>query len=120
MVWLLRTQAILAALAAVGLALWLGRAEALAGIGGGGIGILLTAVAALRIVLSGNQASPAQLVTAFYRGMAMKLALAALLFAAVAYWFAGFFVPVLIGYLATLVAYWLALWRLQGTLVGTD
>ena len=112
-VWLLRTEAVLTAVAAVSLAFWLGRDAALAGIVGGAIGIVLTAVAALRIVLIGNNAEPGQMVMAFYRGMAMKLLLAVVLFVIVAKWFAGFFVPVLIGYMATLVAYWLALWRLR-------
>ncbi|MEM7055108.1 MAG: ATP synthase subunit I [Pseudomonadota bacterium] len=113
MVWLLRTEAVLTAIAAVGLALWLGRDAALAGLVGGAIGIVLTAVAALRMVIIGNHAEPAQMVMAFYRGMAMKLVLAVVLFTIVAKWFAGFFLPVLIGYIATLVAYWLALWRLR-------
>ena len=113
MVWLLRTEAVLTAIAAVGLALWLGRDAALAGLVGGAIGIVLTAVAALRMVVIGNHAEPTQMVMAFYRGMAMKLVLAVVLIAIVAKWFAGFFLPVLIGYMATLVAYWLALWRLR-------
>lgn len=119
MVWLLRTEAVLTAIAAIALALWLGRAAALAGLAGGGIGIVLTAVAALRIVATGSNAEPAQMVMAFYRAMAMKLLLAVVLFVIVAKWFAGFFVPVLIGYLATVVAYWLALWRLRTAQPGS-
>ncbi|NEP62003.1 MAG: hypothetical protein F6K31_34505 [Symploca sp. SIO2G7] len=116
--WLLRTEAILTALAAIGLAFWLGRNAALAGLVGGAIGIVLTAIAALRMLVQGERADPAQMVMAFYRGMALKMVLAVVLFAAVAIWFAGFFVPVLIGYLATLVAYWLALWRLRVATAG--
>ena len=112
-VWLLRTEAVLTAVAAIGLALWLGRDAALAGLVGGAIGIVLTAVAALRMAIVGSNAEPSQMVMAFYRGMTMKVVLAVVLFVIVAKWFAGFFVPVLIGYMATLVAYWLALWRLR-------
>ena len=118
LVWLLRMQAVFTAIAALVLAVWLGRDAALAGVIGGGIGIVLTAVAALRMVVVGSDAEPSQMVMAFYRGMAMKLVLAVVLFAIVAKWFAGFFVPVLIGYMATLVAYWLALWRLRVALVA--
>lgn len=79
---------------------------------GGGVGLLLTALAAVRTVMVPADSGIAGMVGAFYRAMAMKLLAAMLLFAVVARWFAGDFGPVLIGYVATLVAYWLAMWRL--------
>lgn len=111
-VWLLRTQAALTVLGALAAVFLAGTASGLALLAGGGIGILLTAVAALRAGLVSARAGAASMVAAFYRAMAMKLVIAVALFAAVAYWFPGFFGPVLIGYVVTVVAYWLALWRL--------
>jgi ATP synthase protein I len=111
-VWLLRVQAMLVVAGSVtAVVLW--RVDA--GLGllvGGGIGILLTAIAALRVGMIPASAGAAPMVAAFYRAMAMKMVVAVALFAIVAKWFAGYFGPVLIGYVATLVAYWLALWRL--------
>lgn len=111
--WLLRLQAALivaGALVALALA---GAPGALAVVAGGGIGVVLTAAAALRTgVASGNAAAT---VAAFYRGMALKLALAVVLFVAVALWFAEWFVPVLAGYVITLAAYWVALFRVGRT-----
>jgi ATP synthase protein I len=109
--WLLRIQALLAGLVAVMFAFIGGVEQSLAALIGGGIGVLLTAVTALRIGLSlGGDAQT--MVGAFYRAMAFKLVLAVILFVIVAKWFAGYFGPVLIGYVATVVAYWLAMWRL--------
>lgn len=108
-VWLLRTQAVLVVLAALA-GIWRGGTHgALAVVAGGGIGIVLTAVAALRT--GSGFGSVAAMVAAFYRGMALKLVLAVALFVAVALWFAEWFVPVLAGYVVTLVAYWIALIR---------
>lgn len=110
--WLLRTQAGLV----TGIALFavlLGSPRAGFGIlAGGGIGLVLTAVAAVRTVMVPADAGVAAMVGAFYRAMALKLAAAVVLFVAVARWFAGDFGPVLIGYVVTLAAYWLAMWRL--------
>lgn len=108
-------QAVLAVLAAVVFALIGGREAAFAALAGGGIGLVLTALAALRAGMAlgpGSQGDPGRMVAGFYRAMAMKLAVAVVLFVIVAKWFSGFFVPVLTGYIATLVAYWLALWRM--------
>jgi ATP synthase protein I len=55
------------------------------------------------------------MIAAFYKAMAFKLVLAVILFVIVAKWFAGYFLPVMIGYAATLVAYWLAMWRLASS-----
>ena len=111
-VWLLRTQAVLVVVGAVIAVVLSGTAAGLAFLAGGGIGILLTAVAALRTGVVSAQAGVATMVAAFYRAMAMKLVIAVALFCAVAYWFADYFGPVLAGYVVTVVAYWLAMWRL--------
>ncbi len=108
-VWLLRTQAVLAVAVAVPAAFLGGASTALAVIAGGGVGIVLTAVAALRV--GAAPANVAAMTAAFYRGMATRLALAVVLFVVVAVWFAQWFMPVLAGYVATLVAYWVALIR---------
>ncbi len=109
--WLLRVQALLSGLAGVVFALIGGVEQALAAVIGGAIGVVLTAVTALRIGLAMGR-DPQIMVAAFYRAMAFKLVLAVILFVIVAKWFAGYFGPVLIGYVATVVAYWLAMWRL--------
>jgi ATP synthase protein I len=109
-VWLLRVQAVLAGVAGLVFAALGGLEQALAALVGGAIGIVLTAVTALRIGLSLGR-DPRVMIAAFYRAMAFKLVLAVILFVIVAKWFAGYFGPVLTGYIATLVAYWLAMWR---------
>jgi ATP synthase protein I len=109
--WLLRVQALLAGLAGLVFAFIGGLDQALAALIGGAIGVLLTAITALRIGLSLSQDAQV-MVRAFYRAMAFKLVLAVILFVIVAKWFAGYFGPVLIGYVATVVAYWLAMWRM--------
>lgn len=115
--WLLRVQAALAGLTSVVFGLLGGLEQALAALAGGGIGVLLTAVTALRIALSQGQDANT-MAAAFYRAMAFKLVLAVVLFVIVAKWFAGYFGPVLTGYAATLVAYWLAMWRLAHGAAG--
>ncbi|MDT8450137.1 MAG: ATP synthase subunit I [Wenzhouxiangellaceae bacterium] len=111
-VWLLRTQAVLVVVAAVAAVILFGPGRGLALIAGGGIGIVLTAVAALRAGAVPADAGPAAMTSAFYRGMMLKLALAVLLFVGVAVMFAEWFLPVLSGYVVTLVAYWVALLRI--------
>ena len=49
---------------------------------------------------------------AFYRGMLLKMALAVVIFVVVAAYFAEWFLPVIAGYVVTLVAYWIALLRI--------
>jgi len=109
-VWLLRTQALLVVVTSSIALVYAGSKYALAAILGGGIGILLTAVAALRA--GTTPAHPGMMMAAFYRGMALKLGLAVVLFVAVAVWFGEWFLPVLVGYMSTLIAYWLALLRI--------
>ncbi|MCA1780145.1 MAG: ATP synthase subunit I [Xanthomonadaceae bacterium] len=111
-VWLLRTQAILVVVAALAGVVLTGASNGLAVLAGGAIGIALTAVSALRagsVPASGN---PGMMAAAFYRGMMLKMVFAVVLFGLVALWFAEWFLPVLAGYVVTLVAFWLALLRL--------
>jgi ATP synthase protein I len=117
--WLLRVQALLAGIAAAVFAVIGGLDQALAALIGGGIGVVLTAVTALRIGLSLSQ-DPQAMIGAFYRAMAFKLVLAVILFVIVAKWFSGYFGPVLIGYVATIVAYWLAMWRMAHSPPNVD
>ncbi|MFP4208596.1 MAG: ATP synthase subunit I [Wenzhouxiangella sp.] len=116
--WLLRSQAILTVLAAVPFGLFGGLPMAIAAMAGGCIGLLLTGITGLRVVLSSGGDARA-MVRVFYRAMALKFVLAVILFIVVAKWFAGFFLPVLVGYSVTLVANWLAMRKL-GTLSGRD
>jgi ATP synthase protein I len=106
--WLLRVQALLAGLVALVFVFVGGVEQALAALVGGAIGVVLTTVSALRVGLSMGR-DPQVMVSAFYRAMAFKLVLAVILFVIVAKWFAGYFGPVLMGYVATVVAYWLAM-----------
>lgn len=111
-VWLLRTQAVLVVVAGIVAVVVFGPRQGLALIAGGGIGIVLTAVAALRAGAVPADAGPAAMASAFYRGMMLKLALAVVMFVGVAVMFAEWFLPVLSGYVVTLVAYWAALLRI--------
>ena len=106
--WLLRTQAVMTALAGVAFAMIGGVGWSMAALAGGAIGLLLTAVVALRVGLASSM-EPKDMVRAFYRAMALKFVLAVVVFVIVAIWFAGYFVPVVTGYAATAVAYWLAM-----------
>jgi len=116
--WLLRSQAILTVIVAVAFGVLGGLPMALAAMGGGFIGLLLTAATGLRVVLS-TGAEAKTMVRSFYRAMALKFVLAVILFIIVAKWFAGYFVPVVTGYAVTLVANWLAMRRL-GALSGRE
>lgn len=127
--WLLRTQALLAGGAGAVFAVIGGPGPAIAAVSGGLLGVMLTAIAALRIGagtmaehsgVDGQAEDPDRvqatlevMIRNFYRAMAMKLILAVVLFVIVAKWFPGYFAPVVTGYAATVVAYWLALWRLK-------
>lgn len=111
-VWLLRLQAMLAVGAAVAGGLIAGVPTALAILAGSGIGIVLTAASALRSAVLPSGAGAVEMAAAFYRGMMLKMALAVVMFVIVAALFAEWFVPVLIGYGVTLVAYWVALLKI--------
>jgi F0F1-type ATP synthase assembly protein I len=114
-VWLLRLQGLLGVVAAVVGALFGGAGAALAVLAGSGIGIILTAVSALRSAVLPPDADAARVVAAFHRGMILKMALAVVLFVIVAALFSEWFLPVVAGYAVTLAAYWVALVR-----VGRD
>lgn len=116
-VWLLRTQAMMAVAAAIVAGIVAGKGWALAVLSGGGIGIVLTAISALRTGAVSASGDPAAMAAAFYRGMLMKMALAVVMFVIVAALFAEWFLPVIAGYVVTLVAYWIALLRI-GRQVG--
>ncbi|MBS3744270.1 MAG: ATP synthase subunit I [Wenzhouxiangellaceae bacterium] len=120
-VWLLRTQAVMAVAAAIVSGLLAGAGQsmavALAVLAGGGIGIVLTALSALRAGAASASGDPEAVATAFYRGMFLKMALAVVMFVIVAALFAKWFLPVMAGYVVTLVAYWIALLRV-GRQVG--
>lgn len=111
-VWLLRLQAILAVAAAIVAGAVVGMGWAIAALAGGAIGIVLTAVSALRTGVVSASGDPVAMAAAFYRGMLIKMALAVVLFVVVAVFFADWFVPVIAGYVVTLVAYWIALLRI--------
>ncbi|MDT8409261.1 MAG: ATP synthase subunit I [Wenzhouxiangellaceae bacterium] len=111
-VWLLRTQAFMVVIAAVVGVVAAGAANGLAVLTGGAIGIVLTAVSAIRAGSVPASGKPMMMAAAFYRGMMLKMVFAVVLFVLVATWFAEWFVPVLIGYAVTLVAFWFALLRL--------
>lgn len=106
--WLFRVQAILTALVGLAFAMIGGLAWAMAALAGGGVGIFLTGVTALRVGAALGQ-EPKAMVRAFYRAMALKFILAVVIFVIVATGFAGYFVPVVTGYAATAAAYWLAM-----------
>ena len=115
-VWLLRTQAMMAVAAAILAGIFAGKGSALAVLAGSGIGIVLTAISALRAgAVSASE--PEAVAAAFYRGMFLKMALAVVMFVIVAAMFAEWFLPVIAGYVVTLVAYWIALLRI-GRQVG--
>ncbi len=111
-VWLLRIQAILTGVAGLAWFLATEQSDALAALAGGGIGVLLTAIVALRMAMTVGS-DHGRIVRGFYRAMMLKMALAAFLFVVVARWYSAWFLPVLTGYGATIVAYWWALWRIQ-------
>lgn len=111
-VWLLRTQAVMAVAAAIAAGIFAGKGWALGVLSGGGIGIVLTAVSALRTGAVSASGDPVAMAAAFYRGMLMKMALAVVMFVVVAALFAEWFLPVIAGYVVTLVAYWIALLKI--------
>lgn len=111
--WLMRSQAVLAVVTALAFAVLGGLQPALAALIGGGMGLFLTALIGLRVALA-EGATPQRMVRTFYRAMALKFVLAVVLFVIVAKWFAGYFVPVVTGYAISLVAYWLAMRKIDG------
>ncbi|SRR5690554_395169 len=111
-------QAALTALCGLAMAMIAGVSWGIAALAGGAIGLGLSLVTALRIRLSPGQ-EPTVMVQAFYRAMALKFVLAVVVFVIVATAFPGYFLPVVTGYAATAVAYWLAM-RTMALLPGSN
>lgn len=105
---LLRSQALLAVIAAGLVLVFAGSRAALGVLAGGLIGVVLSLVFALRSFSLPAGASAQQMVAALYRGAAMKMLLAVILFVLVARFATPHFGMVMLGYSATLVAYWIA------------
>src|SRR5690625_2550276 len=111
MLWMIRLQAVLALLGAFGWALSNNAQLSLAALAGGATGMALTAVRVLRVCVTRDDRLEVML-AGLYRGMALKMVLALIVFVIVARWYPARFVAVMTGYAATLLAYWIALWRL--------
>jgi ATP synthase protein I len=108
-------QAAIAAVVAVVCAGLSGAPAALSALVGGGIGVaasLAQVVLSFRARAAGN---PAAIARGFYRGEALKIAVTVMLFVIALR--ARRFMPgaLFAGYVATFVAYWLALARAQGS-----
>lgn len=104
---LLRTEALITAIV-VTIALLLVSVSAAVGVAlGGGIGVLLTAVFALRSFALPVGATAQQMVSALYRAAALKMLIAVILFVLVARFATDLFGPVMAGYMATFVAQWI-------------
>lgn len=116
--WLMRVQALLIVLVGALFIVVGGMPMALAALAGGAAGLFMTALAGLRVAL-GQGGESRQMVRTFYRAMALKFALTVVLFIVVAIWFAAYFMPILVGYAVTLLAYWPALLKM-GTLAKSD
>ncbi|HXH04656.1 MAG TPA: ATP synthase subunit I [Candidatus Competibacteraceae bacterium] len=95
---------------AVALSFWLGGLYAAwSAAMGGGINIIVTAYFASRVFSVGPGASAARVARAFYVGEVVKLVLTALLFTLALVWLKAQFLPLILTYMATLLAYWLVL-----------
>lgn len=105
---LLRTQALVTVITVALAALFFGLRAAIGVFIGGGIGLLLTAVFALRSFALPTGATAQQIVGAMYKAAATKLVLAVILFVLVARFAAEYFGGVMTGYIVTFVAYWVA------------
>lgn len=103
---LLRTEALLTAVAVAFALLFVDVLAALGVALGGGIGVILTAVFALRSFALPKGATAQQMVSALYRAAAMKMLIAVILFVLVARFAAHMFGAVMLGYMVTLLAQW--------------
>src|SRR5690625_7428950 len=110
MLWMIRLQAVLALLGAFGWALSNNAQLSLAALAGGAIGMALTAVSALRVGVT-RDARPAVMLGGFYRGMALKKVRALNVFVIVGRGYPDPVSPVMTGYAAILLGYWVALVR---------
>lgn len=76
---------------------------------GGGIGIVTTACFAFWVFSGGIGAPAKKIVRRFYVGEVVKLVLTGVLFGVAIIWLDVSFLPLLLTYTATLLAYWLVL-----------
>ncbi len=76
---------------------------------GGTISIIATLYFAVHVFSAGIGASPDTVARTFYFGEAVKIGLSILLFAIAILWLDVSFLPLMLTYIATLAAYWLAL-----------
>ena len=92
----------------------MGAAAGLAAALGGGIGALASLVQVLSGFRAGTAGDARAIARGFYRGEAMKIAVTVLLFALVLRGRTVAAGPLFAGYVATFVAYWVALLRTSG------
>ena len=88
-----------------------GSVAAWSALAGGGIGTLAGLYMALTVFFRRQETEPARIARRFYRGEFGKLALTAVLFGLVLGLGEPRFGPMLAGYVATFIAYWIALVR---------
>ncbi len=88
-----------------------GSAAAWSALAGGGIGTLAGLAMVLTVFFRGPEAEPARIARRFYSGEFMKLSLTAVLFALVLGFSKPQVGPMLGAYVATFLAYWIALVR---------
>ena len=86
-----------------------GARSALSALAGGGIGTLASLYMALSFFRLGPSADPARILRGVYRGEAVKLGITAVLFALVLVSMDVEFGPLIGAYVATFLAYWIAL-----------
>ena len=92
-----------------------GPRSALSALAGGGIGTLASLYMALSFFRLGPGADPSRILRRVYRGEALKLGITAVLFALVLVSMDVEFGPMIGAYVATFLAYWIALiWGLEG------
>ncbi len=82
---------------------------ALAALAGGAIAILPGIYMAARVFSVPADASPKRIVSAFYRGEAIKLGMTVVLFIGALQFFADSFGPLILTYILAILMYWLAL-----------
>jgi F0F1-type ATP synthase assembly protein I len=102
---LLRMQAGLAVLVATAVGLLHSVQAAVAVLAGSGIGLALTVFVAFRVLTFPADNAPQDFVRVFSRTMAVKIVLAAVLFAIAASFFSDWYVPIIGGYASSVLAY---------------
>lgn len=100
-----------AAVGVAGAAVWLvvgGPRQAIAALVGGSIGAILSLYFAIKVFARGTR-DPQLMLRDLFRALALKLALATVLFSLAAKFFADAFVPLITTFMAGLAVYWFAL-----------